>query len=79
MALKYYQGYWKHGKHDGFGYEYYMVNPYVQNIAYIGQFKDNLREGSGVAYYPNGKVCKQGKWQLNHIKDYDLHFDEKGE
>ena len=60
-------GFYVDGKKEGF------CRIYTRNgsIAFAGNFKDDLkyfcffikkRSGSGIKYYPNGKVEYQGKW-----------------
>ena len=50
-----YEGDFVNGKYEGNGKEIYGEGFY-----YIGQFKNNLRNGKGKIYYPNGNIMYEG-------------------
>ena len=47
-------------------------------IYYIGQFKDNLRNGKGILYYKNGNILYEGEFVNGKREGQGKYFDEFG-
>ena len=78
MALKIYEGDFFKGNQNGYGKEYYLINPYCPMISYIGKFLKNKRSDYGVSYHPNGKVNCVGKWIDNLVHGFNVNYDQYG-
>ena len=55
-----YKGDFINHKKDGIGFFIQKNGDY-----YIGQFKDDLRNGKGTLYSSNGKIKQEGNWVFN--------------
>ena len=95
---KIYFGYWKHDKMNGLGKQIYCelnmdkindLDIFSENknyLYYIGEWKDNYREGKGKEFWPdgtyyegeykNGKKWGEGKLQLPDGSTYDGQFKD---
>ena len=95
---KIYCGYWKHDKMNGFGKQIYCelnivnindIDIFSENknyFYYIGEWKDNLKEGKGKESWPdgtsyegeykNGKKWGEGKLQLPDGSIYEGQFKD---
>ena len=93
---KIYFGYWKHDKMNGLGKQIYCeinidnindIDIFSENknyLYYIGEWKDNFREGKGKEFWPdgtsyegdykNGKKWGEGKLLLPDGSTYDGQF-----
>jgi hypothetical protein len=58
-----YEGEWERGKMQGKGTYYYgSSDPAKPGTRYIGEFKENLRNGMGCYYLPDGSIY-DGQWR----------------
>lgn len=38
---------------------------YKEGSVYDGEWKDNMMNGNGILYYPNGKIAYEGEWKMD--------------
>ena len=69
-----YDGEFFNDKFEGNGKYYYENDEY-----YIGQFKNGLKNGKGVEYYPNGKIKYEGKFLDDKFEGKGKYIYKSGE
>ena len=71
--LEFYKGDISLDNFEGNGYYEY------EYFYYIGQFKNNLREGNGILYYSDGKLLYRGQFQNDKFHGHGKFYWREGE
>ena len=61
--------------YTGYGYTFYDNMPDQRNKNFEGKFKDGLKNGKGISYYPNLNKFYEGEYKDNTRNGYGIQYD----